>query len=217
MEFIRERAVGMLPSVMLTALSMVQAIAIELLWSRLWETPALWVWGWEGAVAWSQSVTCFVGFLLIWLLYVTMVVQFRWVPSVRDMIVPFLIGVLEFSWIAAASPSRIGIWFAICGLLFLISFLSSQSTAVRARHDPRNREIFEGVEPRTWRDHVWPLVPAGVLLSLSVLFFLTDSHAGFALAAVLIALGFILNRMWILRRWWNNATSEASSLEMACD
>ncbi|MFP6641226.1 MAG: hypothetical protein VCC04_13350 [Myxococcota bacterium] len=217
MESIRQRAVSMLPSVMLTALSMVQAIAIELLWSRLWESPYLWVWGWEAVVGWSQSVTCFVGFLLMWVLYVTMVVQFRWVPSIRDIIIPFLVGVLEFGLIAATAPSLLGIWFGILGLLFLVSFWTSQTTAMRARRDPRNREFFDGTEPATWRDLVWPAVPPGALFALSLFFFLTGSKGAFALMAVLIALGFILNRMWILSRWWNHAISETSEPEMVAD
>jgi len=217
MESIRQRAVEMLPSVMLTALSMVQAIAIEFLWSRLWETPYLWVWSSEALVGWSQSFTCFVGFLLVWILYVTLVVQFRWVPTVRDMSVPFLIGVLEFSLIAATSPSLLGIWFGILGLLFFISYWNSQAIAMRARRDPRNREFFDGREPATWRDFIWPMVPAGTLFALSLFFFLTDSKGTFALLAVLVALGFILNRMWLMSRWWNNVTSETPVPEMVAD
>ena len=42
MESIRRRAMEIFPSVLLTVLSMVQALALELLWTRLGDSPYLW-------------------------------------------------------------------------------------------------------------------------------------------------------------------------------
>lgn len=57
MESIKQRAIEMLPSVMLTALSMIQALGIELLWSRIREPPYLWMSSLDAVIGWSQIAT----------------------------------------------------------------------------------------------------------------------------------------------------------------
>ncbi len=50
---IRERAIATFPSVMLTVLSMIQAL--ELLWTRVMESEFLWLGGWDALVGWADE------------------------------------------------------------------------------------------------------------------------------------------------------------------
>ena len=95
----RNRATDLLPSVLLTVLSMIQALALELLWTRLRESPYLWTASWDALLGWTQATAMLLGFLVVWLLYISFVMRFRWLPSLSDSVIPFGIGILEFSLI----------------------------------------------------------------------------------------------------------------------
>jgi hypothetical protein len=90
----RERATELLPSVLLTLLSMIQALALELLWTRVRETPVLWGADWQALLDWGQVVVTVLGMTVVWLLYVSLVLRFTWLPSIRDSLLPFGIGIL---------------------------------------------------------------------------------------------------------------------------
>ena len=145
MEAMRNRATELLPSVLLTVLSMIQALALELFWVRLRESSYLWTPGWEALLGWSQAAAMLLGFLVVWLFF-SVVMRFRWLPSIQDSVVPFGIGVLEFSLIDLMGPDSLGPWFYLLALIFAVSTWTSQSIFRRARQDPANREFFDSVE-----------------------------------------------------------------------
>lgn len=89
-----ERARELFSSVLLTVLSIVQALALELLWDRVHRAPFLWVGGWPALLAWSQVGVMLLGFAQVWLFYVSIVARFRWLPSTGDALWPFGIGIL---------------------------------------------------------------------------------------------------------------------------
>ena len=113
MEMIRNRATDLFPSVLLTVLSMIQALALELLWTRMRESPYLWSGGWDALLGWSQVAAMLLGFLVVWLFYVSTVMRFRWLPSLQDSVVPFGIGILEFTLIDLMGPDSLGPWFYV--------------------------------------------------------------------------------------------------------
>ena len=78
---------------------MIQALALELMWTRLRESPYLWTVGWDALLGWAQVTAMLLGFLVVWLFYVSIVMRFRWLPSLSDSVVPFAIGILEFTLI----------------------------------------------------------------------------------------------------------------------
>ena len=94
-----ERAKDLLPSIILTILSMIQALALELFWSRIEDSVFLWQGGLDAVVGWLQLSVMLVGILLIWVFYVSFVLRFTWLPSLEDTLIPFLIGLLEFAMI----------------------------------------------------------------------------------------------------------------------
>ena len=194
---------------MLTVVSMIQALALELLWSRVGEEAPGWTPGWEALLGWSQIAACLLGALLIWLLYLSMVIRFSWLPTIRDSTVPFAIGLLEFSLIDRIGADSLVAWFGALALLFSVSIWISHVTFRRAREDPANREFFASVEPAGLQDYAAPLLSALVLFVLAAIFSVENDRGGFALASVLLANALIGFQIWGIRGWWQRALGDA--------
>ncbi len=63
-----ERARDLLPSIIITILSMIQALALELFWNRIQVSDFLWQGGWTATLGWLQLLVMLLGMLLVWLL-----------------------------------------------------------------------------------------------------------------------------------------------------
>jgi len=50
-EKIRARAQAQFPGVLLTLISIIQALALELMWSKIMENPFLWQWSFSSQIA----------------------------------------------------------------------------------------------------------------------------------------------------------------------
>ncbi len=111
-----ERAKDLLPSIILTILSMIQALALELFWSRIEDSVFLWQGGLDAVVGWLQLSVMLVGILLIWVFYVSFVLRFTWLPSLEDTLIPFLIGLLERDGILVLLLQAVAV---VCGLLLV--------------------------------------------------------------------------------------------------
>ncbi len=205
MQTIRDRAKDLLPSVLLTLLSIVQALALEMLWSRLGTSAHLWGSGWDAVVGWTQVAAMLVGILQIWLFYTSVALRFRWVPELQDSIVPFVVGILEFTLIGLMGPENLAAWFYLLALVFAVSAWASHTIFVRARQDPENREFFANVDPAGLEDFLYAggsvlaLVLAGGLVQL------TGSRGGLAFAGLLIAGGLLVYQIELTRRYWNRS------------
>ena len=84
-----KRARELLPAIIITVLSMIQALALELYWSRFQEAEQLWLGGAAAAIGWLQFALILLGIIAIWLLYVSLMLRFTWIPSMADTTVPF--------------------------------------------------------------------------------------------------------------------------------
>ena len=84
MNAMRERAKEHFPAVLLTLLSIVQALALELLWSHLQKADHLFALSAVNVTLWLQIVATFFGIVLIWVVYASNVMRFRWVPATSD-------------------------------------------------------------------------------------------------------------------------------------
>ena len=119
MSSIRNRAKDHFPMVLLTLLSIVQALALELLWSQVRETYAAYQ---EVSLVattwWIQVAATFLGLVLIWVVYAANAMRFRWVPATSDSVYPFLIGVIEFMLVEALEPGRTGLWLVLIATVF---------------------------------------------------------------------------------------------------
>ena len=215
METVRTRATELLPSVLLTVLSMVQALALELLWTRIRESSYLWTWGWDALLGWSQVAAMLLGFLVVWLLFVSAVMRFRWLPSIQDSVVPFAIGILEFSLIDLMGPGLLGPWLYTLALIFAVSTWASQTIFRRARKDPANREFFESVPPATLRDFMPSIAAVAGISLLGLIVHVSGSQGWLALGAVLISIAALAQQIRITARYWEQSISNGESSEAA--
>lgn len=117
----RERAREQLPQVLLGVLSILQALALELLWEQ--GVGGLGSWREAGALASGiLQVSCiFLGIMVVWLMYASLVLRFSWVPRFVDLLLPFVLGVLEFSLIGMMTPEQTPAFFALLAVLFVVA------------------------------------------------------------------------------------------------
>ena len=206
-----QRARDLVPSLMLTVLSMIQALALEMYWSRIGESAFLWSGGWEAVIGWMQVVALFLGILLIWVLYVSFVLRFTWLPTLEDTLVPFLIGVLEFAMIDMLDPHRLGPWMLLLGAVFGLATLTAHVTMRRARVEPENAYFFDRVPPATWRDYLRSALTVMFLWLLGIVLWVVDFQPYLALAALLCALATLIGQYYQARKYWmHSLTGEES-------
>ncbi|MGI9327903.1 MAG: hypothetical protein ACR2PZ_21975 [Pseudomonadales bacterium] len=196
------RAKQHLPTVLLTLLSIVQALALELMWSHLKEQELLYHWSFVSFLSWIQILATLLGVLLIWLIYSTLVMRFRWVPSTGDSIFPFLIGIIEFALIGSLGPDRFGQWFLLLGLVFGAMAWVSHVTMRRARLDGDNDVYFASMERATLRDH-YPTIAVVFGLELIGMYLWASGNQGIpALIALLIAISVLGVQLWLSDYYW---------------
>ena len=205
MDTMRSRSKDLLPSVLLTLLSIIQALALEMLWASLDESPYLWAGGWESILGWLQVAAMLLGILQIWLFYTSLAMRFRWVPSTRDSILPFVIGILEFTLIDLLGPATLGPWFCILAVIFAISTWESHKIFTRARQDTENREFFENVEPAKLRDFTASIASVSGLVLFGVVLHVSGSPLWLALAGLVAALVMLAYQIELMRRYWDLA------------
>jgi hypothetical protein len=205
LETIRTRATELLPSVLLKLLSMIQALALELLWTRVRETPELWALDWGAFLGWLQVVVLLLGLLQVWLFYLCVLMRFQWVPTLVDLTLPFGIGILEFSLIDLLGLDRIGPWFVVLAAIFAVALWASHGIFRRARRDPANREFFDAVETATLRDFAAPLAAIAVLALLGIALHFAGGRGVLGLAALLVAIAALTHQVDSLRRSWRQS------------
>jgi len=113
---IRARAKEQLPSVLLTLMSIIQALALEFLWEVVRVTPR--VFTWDAVLEWLQITATMFGILQLWMFYTSAAMRFRWTPTTQDLLFPFLIGILEFALIDLTG-THLALWFWMLAVLSL--------------------------------------------------------------------------------------------------
>lgn len=166
METMRTRAKEHLPHVLLTLLSIIQALALELFWSELQGLDGLFELSWLSISLWIQIAATFMGILVIWIVYATTVMRFSWVPSISDSVVPFFVGLLQFILIESLGVENAGAWFFSLAVILAIMHGESHMIMRRARRDPDNAEFFERINPASLSDAIPPAIMVICLLGL---------------------------------------------------
>ncbi|NNL84040.1 MAG: hypothetical protein HKP27_00220 [Myxococcales bacterium] len=211
MSEIRRRAKELSPSLVLTLLSIVQALALEVLWSSVRESAFLFEGGLPAAIGWAQVSITLQGIVVLWVAYVSLVVRFVWVPRVSDVVTPFVLGVLEFILASALDPSWLVPWLLALAALFVVATVTNANVFDAASELPENREHFdelEKLEPGAFGPTALygPLaVFVALILGAAALaaFFGADSWA--ALAGLLITNGVLILQFMQIRRYWNRS------------
>lgn len=208
MNSMRDRAKEHFPTVLLTLLSIVQALALELLWSHIVGSPGLYVWSWAAVVSWLQIATTLLGVVLIWVVYASTVMRFSWVPATTDSVFPFVVGVLEFMLVESLGPGALGQWFVLMAVIVGLMHWDSHHTMRRARQDSANEAFFRDVEPATLWDFRWPVAAVLALGAAGVVLGSADSPrylAPLALAATFALLG---GQLLVTARFWERSLAE---------
>lgn len=107
MHALHVRSKDLLPSILLTLTSIIQALALEVLWSNVTSKAHLWDFTHAAVISWLQVMVVFQSIVLVWLFYAHLVLRFRWVPEIRDSVVPFLFGLGEFTLAEMLSPEHL--------------------------------------------------------------------------------------------------------------
>jgi hypothetical protein len=183
----RSRAKEHLPAVLLTLVSIVQALSLELLWSAVRERDSLYAGDFAAVVEWVQVTATFLGVLVIWVIYASQVMRFRWVPSILDSVFPFFAGVLEFTMIEVQGVEHLCWWFLALAAIYGLMTWVGQHTMRRARLDGENDEFFRRVGPATLRDFLPAIFAVGSLCAIGIVLGWTGHRGVGALVAVAYA------------------------------
>lgn len=207
MNAIRNRAKEHLPMVLLTLLSIVQALALELLWSQVRESGYLLEVTWDAMLTWIQIVTSFFGIVVIWIVYVSAVMRFRWVPTTSDSIYPFIIGILEFILVEALEPRFTGWWFMCLAMIFALMTWINHSTMRRARLDGENDEFFADFGPAKNRDFYATYTIVAVFTVTGIYLAISGDRGLFALIATVTAAAVLVRQLIVSTRFWEMSVS----------
>jgi hypothetical protein len=204
MNKIRARAQLHFPTVLLTLISIIQALALELLWSKAVESD--WLWGFDAPalIGWGMLIAAFLGLLQIWVMYSTMVMGFIWQPYLRDSIIPFIIGIQQFMLVALIDEDFNTLWLYVLGSIFISGNWVSQSSFRRARQDPENDEFFGRMKPATLRDF-WPAMSiVSALVAFGIAIDLTQNRTWLPLVAIVFSNGVLIFQTFLFRRMWRS-------------
>lgn len=188
--------------VLLTLLSIVQALALELLWTKMRATGHLFDMSFAALLTWIQIGTNLLGIIVIWIVYASTAMRFRWVPATSDSVYPFAVGLLEFTLIETLAPEYMGWWFICLALIFALMTWVTHAKMRRARLDSENVEFFAKFEPATVKDFypaffiVSGAIAAGIYLAVS------GDRGVIALIAVAVAFGVLVRQLIVAARFW---------------
>lgn len=188
--------------VLLTLLSIVQALALELLWSHVQETDYLFQWTWTTINAWIQIVTTFLGLVLIWVVYASNAMRFRWVPVTSDSVYPFLIGVLQFMLVETLGPATIGQWLLLLAVIYAVMVRVSHTTMKRARRDRDNDAFFRELAPATIRDFYPPFLIVGSMAVAGVYMAKNGGGGTFETLILLVVASVLGWQFYEATRYW---------------
>ncbi len=202
---VRQRVKHHMPAVLLTLLSIVQALALELIWSRGTELAYLDQPGWVAALLWAQMAANLIGVIVIWVVYVSTVMRFSWFPTISDSVYPFVIGIGEFVLVETTRPGTLGFWFLQMAVVFALMNWVSHHTFRRARAEPENDWHFRGTPRARLRDF-YPAIAVVMTLGVGGLAFLVfDLHPAIGLFAVLVVNLLLLAQLRAAKGFWERS------------
>ncbi len=208
METMRSRAKANLPHVLLTLLSIIQALALELFWAEVQTLDALFTLSWLAFSLWVQVSATFLGILVIWVVYATTVMRFNWVPGISDSVVPFFVGLLQFILIESLGIQSAASWFISLAVIFALMHGESHMIMRRARRDPDNVEFFRQVNPATARDSIPPALMVVSLLGMGIYVLAVPDSAWVIRAGFLAGFLLLIWHLVFMAMFWKRTMGE---------
>lgn len=201
-DLMRDRVKQRWPMVLLTLVSIIQALALETLWSELVEEGEVFLAGLPGIIAALQVVIVLIAIVLVWVFFAQLVMRFVWFPGLRDSLAPFAIGLVEFVLAEFVGAGQYGVWIALLAFAFLVAHLVLLSAFARAAEEPENGGFFVAVQARpVWQRHGPTLGFTALLLLVAGVVQLTAS-AVVTLVALCLVLLLLLAQLWLQRVYW---------------
>lgn len=197
-----DRAREMLPTVVITVLSMIQALALELYWSRFSASDYLWQGGWDAMIGWLQFLIMLIGIIQVWLFYVSSVLRFTWLPTMEDTTMPFIIGLLEFAMVDLMGPEHRGPWFIALAAVFTFSVGASHLIMRRARKDSNNDYFFDHVDRAKLRDYAGSFTIVGIIFLAGIMIWIFNMPSIIIVIALLFALVALLYQIKATHKYW---------------
>lgn len=205
MQPVGERAKELLPSVLLTLTSILQALSLEVLWSSA--SGATHLWGGDAAAiaGWLQIAAVFETVVLIWIFYAHLLMRFRWVPSMRDSIVPFGLGLGQFALAELLQPERLAVWCLLLAALLAYAMACSIAIFRAAERDPDNAWYFAVHQPRA-RDRYGPAIATvSVQLGIAALAAWTGPGSVGHVVAMALVNVLLFAQIELQRMYWNRS------------
>lgn len=202
MDSIRNRAKKRFPTVLLTLLSIVQALALEFLWDHSRHRPELYEATIAAVMGWLQIAASLNVIILIWLAYAGMVMRFKWTPTTADSIWPFFVGLIQFLLIDLMGPDNLGRWLVVLAVLFGLMNIVNHLAMRRARQDAANHEFFDRFKPAKLIDFVPMISVVAVLTVAGVMLWNSDNSGWPAIAALFVILLGLANEVHNAARYW---------------
>ena len=208
MSVMRNRARDQFPMVLVTLLSIVQALALELVWGYIDQHVEPFTFTFESVLNWAQLVATLLGLILIWVVYASVTMRFRWVPSMMDSVYPFIIGLLEFMLVRSLESGNAGRWILLMTAVFALMVRISHLTMRRARSDEANHAFFSRFERATWRDFILHTTILSSLALVGIIVLVTDSRGWTALIGILVCNCLLIWQFSDSWRFWNSSVVE---------
>ena len=202
---IGERAKELLPSVLLTLASIIQALSLEVLWSSASEAAHLWNGGAAAVAGWLQVAAVIETILLIWIYYAHLIMRFRWVPALRDSLVPFALGLVQFVLAELLRPEHRALWCYVLAGLFVFAAWASTSIFRSAQQDPDNDWYFAVVRDSALARFGPALVTVGALAALGATLQVRGAGGAFGIAAMALVNALLLIQIALQRFYWNRS------------
>jgi len=197
MDSMRNRATDMFPMVLLTLLSIVQALALEFLWDHTRHRTDLFEISVAVIPGWMQIAATFNVIIIIWLMYAGMLMRFRWTPSTMDSIFPFLVGLIQFLMIDMMGAEHFALWIIVLALTFGVLVTIDHLAMRRARQVEENREFFDQYAPATIKDFLPQILMVVSLLLAGGWIGFSGHHGWFT---ILVLVGIFLGLGWETHR-----------------
>ena len=114
----REHAIERFPPILITLISIIQAIALENWWGSLHAN----LFNMEFSIVFLNSLILhlivLINVFFIWVMYFQQALRLNWVPRTIDFVLPFYIGIMQFLLIQVATNETIG-YFMFIGMLIV--------------------------------------------------------------------------------------------------
>jgi len=198
----RNRIISQFPIVLLTLVSIIQALALELMWEQITSADYLWELSLDAIVIWGMITVTLMGILQLWITYSMMVMGFTWQPGIGDSILPFVIGILEFLMINLIGSQFNPLWLYVLASLFVITNWVVHSSLRKARIEGKNESFFRDRDRATLKDFAGAIAIVLVCVIFGMLTTVFREQLWVALIAVVTMNIALVLQMYTSGRFW---------------